>query len=104
MRASLKEGVVVSAGINEVVAFRVLVGKFQRFAVDLDQFDFFGRGEAYVAGLAGLDRADDRLDERAQVAGRAVGDFQHHVDFAVVTDGLAFAEIVCCCHKERGMG
>ena len=93
----------VGLGVHKVVALMVLVAELERTALEVDEFDFLGRTEADIARLPGLDAADDGLDKGAEVAGGAVGDFEHNIRVGVVFDGHSFAEVVGSGHKVFGM-
>ena len=68
--------------------------------IDIDQFDFVGRAEADIGALPGVDVADDRLDEGAQIPRRAVMHFEDNGGVAIVFYCHSFSEIVCGGHEE----
>src|SRR5207237_1242657 len=69
-------------------------------SVDLDGFALFDK-ERHVDCFPGIDVADDRLDECAQISGRTVMDFEHNGRVAVVLNCHSFAKIVCRGHERK---
>src|SRR5439155_10946537 len=73
-----------------------------------DLFDFVGRSETHVGRFAGVDVADDRLHERAQVAGRAVLDFEHNCrdrkSTRLNSSHVAISYAVFCLKKKKATG
>src|SRR5205814_9714757 len=78
-----------------------IVAELEILSLDLNQFHFGSRAEADVGAFAGIDVADDRLDECAQISGRTVIDFEHNGRVAVVLNCHSFAKIVCRGHERK---
>src|SRR6266498_4532316 len=85
---------VVRLRIHEMIAVAVLVTELERFSLDLDQFHLVRRTESDIGALAGVDVANDRLDERAQIPRRAMMHFEHNGGVAIVFYGHSSAKIV----------
>jgi hypothetical protein len=81
-----------------MIPVAVLVTEFELFSLDLNQLHLVGRAKANIGALAGIDVADNRLDEGAQISGRAMMDFEHNGGVAIVFYGHSSAEIVGCWH------
>ena len=81
-----------------MIAVAILVTELELFSLDIDQLDFVGGTKADVGAFAGVDVADDRLDEGAQIPRRAMMHFKNNGGVAIVFDGHSFAEIVRCRH------
>src|SRR4051794_14470142 len=77
----------------------VLVGELQGLPVHIDELDFVGRTKADIGAFPGPDVANDRLHKCPQVSRRAMLQFEHDGDVAVVLNCLSFSEIVRCCHR-----
>ena len=81
-----------------MIAVAIFVTEFERLSLDLNQFHLVGGAEADIGALAGVDVANDCLDECAQIAGGAMMHLQHNGRIAVVFDCHSFAKIVCRGH------
>ena len=81
----------------------VLVAELELLRDDIDQFHFVGRTEADIGAFAGVDVADDRLDERAQISRGAMMHFEDNGGVAIVFDCHSFAEIVCGGHRDESV-
>src|SRR5436190_1282902 len=55
----------------------IFVTKLEILSLDLNQLHFVGGTKTDIGALAGVNITDDRLDERAQISGRAMMDFEH---------------------------
>lgn len=91
----------ISGGIHEMVALMVAVAEFKRLAVYIHDIHFFCGGEANIGRFTSSDVADDALNKRAKVSGRAVVDVENDGWVSVVADGHSFAEIIGGWHKLR---
>jgi predicted aldo/keto reductase-like oxidoreductase len=85
---------VVGLGIHEMVSVVVLVTELDRGPVDIHQLDFVGRTETHIGALAGIDVANNCLNECPQVSRGAVIDFQNNGGVAIVFYRHSFSEIV----------
>ena len=81
-----------------MIPVAILVTEFELFSLDLDQLHLVGRAKANIGALASIDVADNRLDEGAQISGRAMMDFEHNGGVAIVFYGHPPAKIVGCGH------
>src|SRR5438046_10502797 len=86
---------VVSLRVHEMKSVTIFVTKLEILSLDLNQLHFVGRTKTDVGALAGVNITDDRLDERAQISGRAMMNFEHNGRVAVVFNRHSFAKIVC---------
>ena len=84
-----------------MIPVAVLVRELELFSLDVDQFDLVGGTEADIGAFAGVDVADNRLDEGAQIPRRAMMHLKHNGRIAIVFDGHSSAEIVGCRHNQR---
>src|SRR2546423_11032037 len=83
-----------------MISVIVFVTELEGGAIDVDELDFVGGTETHVGAFPRVDVTDDRLDERAQVAGGAMMDVEDNGGIAIVFYCLPFAEIVRGCHRK----
>jgi hypothetical protein len=76
----------------------ILVAEVELFPFNIDQLDLIGGAEPHVGAFAGIDVADDSLDECAQIPRRTVMYLEHNGGVAIVFYRHSFSEIVCCGH------
>ena len=79
--------------VHEVVVVAVVVEVFHGHFIDVDFLDRVRRAEAMLEHGAGAQVAQLGLDERAQVAGRAVFYAEDGVQIIVVLDDHARAKL-----------
>src|SRR5213594_2187562 len=89
---------VVRFRVHEMIAIAVIVTELERFSLDLDQLHLVRRTKPDIGALAGVDVANDRLDEGAQIPRRAMMHFEYNGGIAIVFYGHSSAKIVGCKH------
>ena len=79
---------------SELLDFLLEVSDATTGTLDLDQLHLVGGTEPDIGAFPSVDVANDRLDERAQIARRPMMHFEHNGRVAIVFDGHSSAKIV----------
>ena len=82
-----------------MIPVAVLVTELELFSLDLDQVDLVSRAEPNISAFAGVDVANNRLDEGAQISRRAMVHLEYNGSVAVVFDRHSSAKIIGCRHS-----
>jgi hypothetical protein len=81
-----------------MIAVAIFITKLELLSLDLDEFHLVRRTKPDISAFAGVDVANDRLDERAQISRRAMMYFEHNGRVAIVFNSHSSAKIVSGSH------